>query len=193
MIKAIIFDLNGVFIKSPKLSDRFFEQFGVTPENFLPALKEIMAKIRMPNAGDAFSYWKPYLDKWGVGLSKEDFFEFWFSAEKEALEMTELAKELKNKGIKIFILSNNFIERASFYDKNFPFLKEISDKIYYSWQTGFIKPSEKAYQLILSENNLNPEECSYFDDSEENIRVANNLGIESYIFEDAEKVRNTIR
>jgi len=42
----------------------------------------------------------------------------------------------------------------------------------------------------LSENNLNPEECAYFDDSEENIKVANGLKIKAFIFkgvEDAKK------
>ncbi len=188
MYKAIIFDLNGVFIQSPKLSDRFLEQFGVAPEEFLPALKEVMAMARKPNAGDSFPYWEQYLNKWGVNLSEKEFFDFWFSAEKEVPEMINLAKELKNKGIKIFILSNNFSERANFYDKTFPFLKQIADKIYYSWQTGFVKPNAEAYKLILSENNLNPEECAYFDDSEENIKIAGSLGIKALIFKGAEKL-----
>ncbi|TRZ64491.1 MAG: HAD family hydrolase [Spirochaetia bacterium] len=192
MPKAIIFDLNGVFIQSPKLSDRFLDQFGVAPEEFLPVLKEIMAKAGMPNASDSFSYWKPYLDKWNVGLSENEFFDFWFNAEKEVPEMIELAKELKNKGIKIFILSNNFSERADFYDKTFFFLKQIADKIYYSWQTGFVKPNTEAYKLILSENNLKPEECAYFDDSEKNIKVANGLGIKSFIFKGAEEIRKVL-
>lgn len=193
MTKAIIFDLNGVFIKSPKLSNRFNNEFGVPIEEFLVALKEIMAKIRMPNSGDAFLYWKPYLEKWGIDLTEENFFDFWFGAEKENSEMTTLAKELKNKDIKIFILSNNFAERAAYYEQNFLFLKEIADKIYYSWQTGFVKPDENAYKLILSENNLKPEECFYFDDSEENIKVANALGIKSFIFKDTESVRKFIK
>lgn len=192
MTKAVIFDLNGVFIQSPKLSERFRDKFGVAPEDFLPALKEIMVKARLPNAGDSFSFWRPYLNKWGVALSKEEFFNFWFSAEKEASEMTALARELKNRGLKIFILSNNFMERAVYYDKNFPFLKEISEKIYYSWQTGFVKPNSEAYKLILSENNLKSEECIYFDYSEENIKTAVELGIKSFIFENAEVTRKLI-
>ena len=38
MIKAIIFDLNGVFILSPYLSNRSEEKFGVSAKEFLPAL-----------------------------------------------------------------------------------------------------------------------------------------------------------
>lgn len=193
MIKAVILDLNGVFIKSPKLSERFAADFGVAPENFLPVLKEIMAKVRKPNAGDAYSYWKPHLDEWGVNLSKDKFFDYWFSAEKEVPEMIALARKLKSKGIMVIILSNNFVERAAYYDKNFPSLKEIADKIYYSWQTGFVKPDIRAYEKVLSDNDLRGEECMYFDDSKENIEAAEKSGIRAYIFEGAESVRNILK
>lgn len=192
MIKAIIFDLNGVFIKSPKLSDRFRDELGVSEAEFMPALKEIMAKVRTPNAGSSYQYWKPYLDKWNLNLNEQEFLNFWFSAEKEVPEMTALAKELKAKGFKIFILSNNFIERAAYYYENFPILREISDKIYYSWQTGFVKPNKEAYLKVLTENNLKPEECLYFDDVQTNIDVANALGIKAYIFEGADKIKSVI-
>ncbi|MBI2057895.1 MAG: HAD family phosphatase [Candidatus Yanofskybacteria bacterium] len=193
MTKAVIFDLNGVFVQSPKLSERFWDEFGVPAEEFLPALKEIMAKVRMPNAGSSYAYWKPYLDKWNIGLSKEEFFNFWFSAEKEAPEMTKFARELKNRGVKIFILSNNFIERTAFYEKNFPFLKEIADKIYYSWQTGFVKPSKEAYLKLLTENNLKPEECLYFDDSKENTEIASELGIKSHVFKNTAELESELK
>ena len=61
MIKAIIFDLNGIFIQSPKLSDRFAKDFGISSEVFLPKLSEIMNKVRQPSAGSSFIYWEPVL------------------------------------------------------------------------------------------------------------------------------------
>lgn len=188
-IRAAIFDLNGVFIQSPKLSERFFQEFHVPPEKFLPALDEVMEKVRMPGADDLYAYWKPYFDAWGVAIAREEFFNFWFGAEKEAAEMTELARELKKKGFKIFILSNNFRERTEYYDKTFPLLKEIPEKVYYSWQTGHVKTSEEAHQLILKENNLKPGECIFFDDSERNVETARKIGIKAFIFKDTAQVR----
>lgn len=191
MIKAIIFDLNGIFIQSPKLSNRFQEKFGIPTEEFLPILKEIMAKVRRPNAGDSFVYWKPYLEKWGTSLTRKDFFDFWFSAEKEVPELTEVIRQMKGKGFKLFILSNNFIERATYYGKSFPFLN-IFNKVYYSWQTGFVKPDPETFKNLLSENNLKPEECIYFDNSKENIEVANGLGIKAFLFEEIEGFKRTL-
>ena len=193
MIKAIIFDLNGVFILSPYLSDRFEEKFGVYAKEFLPALKEIMAKVRKPNAGGAFNYWRPYLEKWGVDLTKEEFFDFLFCGGKEDSKMVELVKKIKKKNVKLFILSNNFKERADYYKQKFPFLEEIFDKIYYSWQTGFVKPNPEAYKKVLSDNDLQPKECLYFDDSKENIKASNALGISSFLFEGSDQAEKILK
>lgn len=193
MIKAIIFDLNGVFIRSPYLSDRVKDKFGVLTEEFLPVLKEIMDKVRKPDAGDALSYWEPYLEKWGIKSNKEKFLNFWFSGEKELVEMIRLARELKDKGVKLFILSNNFKERSEYYKKHFPFLDELFIKVYYSWQTGFIKPDPMAYKNLLEENKLKPEECIYFDDSEKNVEVASSLGVKAFLFKNAQATKETIK
>ncbi|MEK7154770.1 MAG: HAD-IA family hydrolase [Patescibacteria group bacterium] len=177
MHKAVIFDLNGVFLQSEPLSSRFEKKFAVTKNLFLPALKEIMAVVRKPNAPAAFSLWKPYLDKWGVVLTGQEFFNFWFSGEHLVPELVEYAQQLRDRGAKVFILSNNFKERTEFYRKNFPLIFQSVDKAYFSWETGFVKPSIESLQLVLTENHLKPEDCIYFDDSDDNIDVAQSLGI----------------
>jgi putative hydrolase of the HAD superfamily len=188
-IKAVIFDLNGVFVISRKLSERFLSDFGVPEEVFLPALKGVMGKVRRPNAENAYSYWKPYLEKWCVDLSEKQFFTYWFSAENENQAMVDIAKALKRKNILLFILSNNLKERTKYYQDKFPFLGTLFTKTYYSWQTGYIKPDVRAYELLLRENDLRPEECLYFDDSETNVTQASEIGIRSYLFTGSEDVK----
>ena len=191
MIKAIIFDLNGIFIKSEKLGNRFEKDFGVSTEIFLPKLFEIMAKVRLPNAESAFSYWNPVFKEWGINLNEEEFWNYWFGGEKESIRIIEYAKSLREKGLKIFVLSNNFKERANFYG-HYPWMHEVVDKAYFSWQSGFIKPDIRAWQLVLSENNLKGEECIYFDDKEENVESAKSLGLYSYIFTNEDELEKII-
>jgi putative hydrolase of the HAD superfamily len=189
-MRTAIFDLNGIFIQSPKLSGRFEQAFGVPPEKFLPKLSEIMDKVRRPNAGRAFAYWEPVLTEWGIKLSEQEFWDFWFGAEKVSMDMADFARSLRGKGIKSFILSNNFKERADYYDQH-SWTHEIADKIYYSWQTGFVKPDTRAWTNILQENNLRANDCVYFDDKEENLQAARSVGIEAHLFaskEAAEKL-----
>ncbi len=192
MVKAVIFDLNGVFLKSELLSKRFKEKYGVPEEKFVPALKAVMDLVRKPNAPRAFDLWKPHLEKWGLNLSEQEFFDFWFSGEKLVPALVNYVDELKNKGLKIFILSNNFRERTEYHREQFPNFFEKFDGVYFSWETGFIKPDPKAYEKILQENSLKPEECVYFDDSDQNIEVAITLGIIAQKYEGLEATKNFI-
>lgn len=192
MIKAIIFDLNGVFLESAPLSERFQEKFGVPTDKFLPILKDIMGQVRKPGAPDAFSLWKPHLDSWGLDLSESEFFDFWFSGEHLVPALLDYATKLRSEGLKIFVLSNNFRERTSYYRQSLSEIFKDLDGEYFSWETGYVKPDLEAYKHILDENGLKPEECIYFDDSDKNIEVAKSLGIHSLKYEGLDTTKGAI-
>ena len=166
MIKAVIFDLNGIFLQSPKLSDRFSKDFGVKTDVFLPKLSEIMDKVRKPN-------------------------DYWFKGEIQSEKMIAFAKSLRQRGVKVYILSNNFKERADYYNQ-YPWIHDAVDKVYFSWQTGFVKPDVRAWELVLAENNLKGEECLYFDDQDKNIKSAESLGIISFKFTNEEELEKIV-
>lgn len=192
MIKAIIFDLNGVFLESPPLSERFQEKFGVPTDKFLPVLKDVMDKVRRPDAPPAFSLWKPHLDSWGLDLSEDEFFDFWFSGEHLVPALLDYAKRLRESGLRVFVLSNNFRERTSYYRQNLSEIFKDLDGEYFSWETGYVKPDLEAYKNILDKNSLKPEECIYFDDSDKNIEVARSLGIHAEKYEGLKATKRAI-
>jgi len=189
--KAIIFDLNGVFIHGQLLSERFEQDFGIVEGEFLPALKKVLSEVRLPNAKPVHECWLPYLQKWGIDMDEQKFLDYWFTAE-DMTSLVGLAQELKDQGYKLFILSNNFKERADYYTRTFLFISEIFEKTYYSWQTGFVKPDIEAYKYILDDQGLKSEECVYFDDSSTNIEAAKSLGINAFVFKDADDVREKL-
>lgn len=192
MIKAIIFDLNGVFIQSEPLSKRAAEKFGVSEDEFWEVLKAGLKVARQPGADNAFSLWQPGLKKLGMNISEEEFYKLWLSGESVVSEFIEYAKELRKKGIRVFMLSNNFRERTEYYRKNFSEIFENTDKAYFSWETGLVKPAPEAYENIFKEHDLVAAEVIYFDDSEENIRVAGGLGIDAQKFADLDKTKEYI-
>jgi HAD superfamily hydrolase (TIGR01509 family) len=191
MIKAVIFDLNGIFLQSPKLSDRFAQDFNISTDTFMLELNKIMENVRKPNAQPAFSYWAPILKEWRVPLSESEFWQYWFGAEVVSNRMVAIAQRLKEKNIEVFILSNNFKERAQYYD-TYPWIHNCVDKVYFSWQTGFVKPDPKAWEFLLEENKLLPEECVYFDDQQKNLTSAESVGITSYLFEGEDTVETNL-
>ena len=100
-------------------------------------------------------------------------------------KLITLASQIKKQRAKVFILSN-------LYEDDYAFLDGITDGRYFAGQTGFVKPDERAYRLILDENDIKPEECLYFDDSDGNVEVASGLGIHAFKFEGAEKLKEIL-
>lgn len=193
MVKAVIFDLNGVFVKSQKLSERFRDYLGVPEAAFLPVLENAMGKMRLPNAGDGYAYFEPHLKSWGVALPPRLFWDFWFEPEEAVPEIVGIVERVRASGAKVVVLSNNFKERTDYYDRRFPFLRALTDAVYYSWQTGFVKSDPRAYQKILADFNVQPSEALFFDDSRENVAVAVGLGINAYLFEGLDGVREALK
>ena len=92
----------------------------------------------------------------------------------------DLISELKQKGLKLYVLSNmtrHFIER----DYKFPILKQF-DGIVYSAPIGLVKPDEKIYRYILEKFNLEPKECLFIDDMKANLAEAARFGIKTFLF-----------
>ena len=86
----------------------------------------------------------------------------------------EIIENLRNKGYKTYVLSNtNKVTFDLFRDKLEPFF----DGLVLSYEIKMIKPFEKIYEYLLETYNLNPNECIFLDDREENIITANRLEI----------------
>lgn len=189
-LKAVIFDMNGVFIKdSGPLSKRIEKDFHVDADVIYPYIKTALKQVRVPGA-DSRIVWQPVLDK--LALAYGEFFKYWFDGESLNKDLLIYAKELKRQGIKIIILSNNFPERTNHYRTLYPELFEEIDEQYFSWETGNTKPNPEAFTQIIQRHNFQPSEYLYFDDSEENLVAASKLGINVHLYQDLQDTRNII-
>lgn len=188
-IKTIIFDFNGVFVKSEPLSKRLEEKYGVPASESWPVLKDILKQVRTPGP-HSDTVWDPILNL--LKTTRNEFFDFWFSGESLNHDLYLYAQELVLSGYKIIILSNNFSERTTYYRQQFPQIFSLVHAAYFSWETGLVKPDPQVFTSLLSSNNLLPGECVYFDDSQENTATAQSLGIHSYIYSDLANTRKII-
>jgi HAD superfamily hydrolase (TIGR01509 family) len=57
---------------------------------------------------------------------------------------------------------------------------EIFEKAYYSHTAGKRKPNADAFELVINENQLNPQRTLFIDDSIQHIEGAGKLGIQTY-------------
>ena len=103
MIKAAIFDLNGIFLQSPKLSDRIREGFWhINISHFCRSSQRLWTKCDSQTQDAAFQYWQPVLKEWNVNLSEQEFWDYWFKAEIQSEAMIAFSEEASQQGYKSF-------------------------------------------------------------------------------------------
>ena len=90
----------------------------------------------------------------------------------------ELVRKLKEKGYKLYILSNYSSDLFSKHTKDVPFLQEM-DGVVVSYMIHKAKPNPEIYQYLLETYHLLPEESLFFDDRAENTKAAREMGIAS--------------
>lgn len=99
-----------------------------------------------------------------------------------------MIKELKNRGYKVFLLTNYPMSlfQICIDEGRFPFYDLIDGEVVSS-HVKMRKPDREIYKELLSKYNLNADECLFTDDKPENIEGAKAVGIEAILFEGYEK------
>ena len=89
-------------------------------------------------------------------------------------------KELKEKGYKIYLLSNC----PSWFDefkKSVPAF-DFFDGFIISAKYNLIKPGKEIFDVLFNEFSLKAEECFFIDDSPANVTTANEIGMTAHCF-----------
>ena len=88
----------------------------------------------------------------------------------------------KKRGFKIYILSNwskwDWDQKAN-KDRLFEFLDYVDGAIV-SWMVKVKKPDQRIYEALFNKYNIDPNDCIFFDDREDNRRVGDKMGMESF-------------
>ena len=178
--KNIIFDFGNVIGKFK--GDYILGKFASTPEDY-----NILADAIFKNAEDTIAELPDRLKD-----TARDFFENWFQYVDPLPETWEFIKELKARGVPIYLLSNastRFAERAP---EDYPILKEF-DGIVFSAPLKMAKPGHDIYYHLFNKYDLLPSECFFIDDTVENVIASKELGMESILFTgDIEAVKRAI-
>ena len=94
-------------------------------------------------------------------------------------DVREKVHALKEKGYRIYLLSNYNGDFFRAHTKDADFINDIDGKVV-SYEIHKIKPDAEIYEYLLEKYDLKAEESVFFDDREENTKAAEKLGITSY-------------
>ena len=108
-------------------------------------------------------------------------------------ETYELIKELKEKGYKIYLLSN---ATPRFFDRflDIPAFQYF-DGLFISALYRLLKPNREIYEAFCNKFSLDPTECFFIDDLEANIEGAKKYGMQGFQFKvpDTTELRKALR
>lgn len=106
--------------------------------------------------------------------------------------MAELLQDLKQRGKKLYVLSNASVRLLECYEDYLP-RPDLFNGVLFSAIVKYIKPQQKIYEIFFEQFSLKPEECFFIDDRKGNIIGSREAGMEGYVFDgDVEKLKNCI-
>lgn len=193
MIKAVCFDLDGVYFTSQGFS-KFKEELtnlGAKPEKINYFLhKEPMEKFKKGEVGAA-EYWKEAIEYLQIPLSPHEIINLLPKHYEINPQVKEYADSLRQKGYKTCICSNNFTTRIEKLQEKFNFLKDF-DFAVFSYEIGVLKPDKEIFEELIKRAALDAKEIAYSDDSEEKLSGALALGINAFLYEGFEKFKTKL-
>ena len=104
----------------------------------------------------------------------------------------EFCEKVKEKGYKIFVLSNASDLFYVYFPKFLPL--DFFDGVFVSSDYLMLKPDVEIYKTFLNKYGLKGEECLFIDDRQDNIEGAGKAGLNTFRFEgDYEKVLDQLK
>ncbi len=192
MIKNIIFDCGKVIMQ---YDEKYISSFFTDDKEDI----ELLAKVAMHRKyWNAFDEGKLTEDVYLSEVKKELPERLHAAVEKLCAEWTShmppvegiesVIAEIKASGKGLYLLSN-FNQRLRTELHLAPSLL-LFDGLVISGEIGMVKPNENIYRYLLDTYKLDPTECIFVDDRDDNIEAGEKLGIKGYLFDgNAEKLR----
>lgn len=195
MIKVIIFDSDGVITSSKMFSEDLQRDFGISSTLLTPFFNTAFKKCLIGKA-DLKEELKKHINNWGWKGSVDELVEYWFVSEHEINEkVVEIIKDIKQKGVKCYLGTNQEQYRTDYMRKRMGFA-ELFDGIWSSSEVGAIKSEqyffESVYGQISDDGKISKNEIMFWDDSEINVLAAKEFGFQAYQYCDFEKFKKTI-
>jgi len=187
MIKAIIFDMDGVLITSEGSISKSFnmalEKYGV----------EIKSKDKKKYLGrslrDQLEMWKEEYSKIPKDLDINQFSKETLAHQLELLKerlipnntILNLISDTKDEGIKIAVATSSSKYRAEIFLKLLGIFDQL-DALVTADDVSCHKPNPDVFLEAAKRLNISPEDCVVIEDAVNGIQAANNAGMKSVAF-----------
>jgi len=180
-IKAVIFDMGGVFIRTLDISGRrqMAQKYGMSVQKlndlFFKSPIAIESEKGLVSRAELLQYTLRQLEDPEEDV--EAFVAEFFSKDEEDQELVQFVRAIKPH-YKLALLSNAFQGTRQWMQERFTFLDLFEISIF-SYEVGMRKPEEQIFRLMLDKLQVEAQEALFVDDFKENIEGAQRLGMQT--------------
>ena len=130
----------------------------------------------------------------GSDRSLDGMLDVYFAHLERNHEMIGFMAEVRDRGLRMALLTNNVREWEPRWRPLLPEIDDIFEVVVDSAFVGMRKPEPEIYELTLERlgDDLQPEDCVFVDDIEINCAAASRLGMAAVVFETTEQARAQI-
>ena len=185
MIKAITFDLDGVYFTADSFS-KFKADLPKTCQDnnlvdYVFATSDETKKFRRGEISEE-EFWSYARLTLGITISNQEIFQLLADSYNFDPKVADLVKNVRSMGYQTCICSNNFPTRTRTLEQKFHFLSDFDVKIF-SFEVGVMKPDPIIYHALIKAAGCLPQEVIYSDDKINNVNAALSLGINAFEFQ----------
>jgi putative hydrolase of the HAD superfamily len=126
-----------------------------------------------------------------ININYEQFAPLWADIFNEIPEVSNIILDLKNKGYKVYLLSNTNELHFEHCKNNYPILREFNEYIL-SYNLGYRKPDPRIYLKALEISGQPANRHIFIDDKEENVKAAESVGMLGIHYKSFEQFKNAL-
>jgi len=179
MIKAILFDVDGVVVKNRGryFSEKYSEEYKIPLDQVSIFFKTEFGNCVRGKA-DLRDVLPPFLQQWGWSKSLDQFLSYWFESEKELdTELLAMIDRFRQLGINCYLVSDQEKNRANYLMTQTDLANHF-DKAFFSMDLGYKKSEPEFFKNVLNKLDYAPNELMYWDDDPKNVDIAKQFQID---------------
>jgi putative hydrolase of the HAD superfamily len=191
MIKVIIFDIGGVYLKGS------FIDFVNKSRKLLGIDEKFNAKKEITFDKDfnrgKISAEKCFQKYFSIPISDSQMkkiIKIWTNTWKPTTNMTQILTKLQ-KNYRLAALSNSDPLNSPNYLKKGWY--QYFDLLILSHELGILKPDKKIYKITIKKLKIKPNECIFIDDQEDNLKPAKNMGMTTILFKSSIQLKQDLK
>lgn len=101
----------------------------------------------------------------------------------------DLLYQLQDMNYPLFALTNFAADKFATFKANYKFMALFQD-IVVSGEEQIVKPDPRIYQILLDRTGIPAEQTLFIDDRMENLIAAQEIGLQTHLFTDAENLKS---